>query len=91
MSVADAIAYGMDERRPAATVSPDQASTPLTRREQQVAELVAQGRSNKDIAAALVISRRTAESHIEKILIKLGFGNRAQIAAWIAAQRSDNG
>ena len=62
------------------------ASTPLTRREQQVAELVARGLSNREIAAALVVSQRTAEAHVGNILTKLGFGTRAQIAAWAAGR-----
>lgn len=57
---------------------------PLTRREQQIAVLVAEGLPNRDIAARLLISKRTAESHVGHILNKLGFGNRTQIAAWIA-------
>ncbi|WP_228044341.1 LuxR C-terminal-related transcriptional regulator [Streptomyces ferrugineus] len=59
----------------------------LTRRESEVAELVAQGLANQQIADRLVISRRTAEGHVERILGKLGFSNRSQIAAWVAAQR----
>jgi DNA-binding NarL/FixJ family response regulator len=58
---------------------------PLTPRELQVARLVAGGRSNKEIAADLVISQRTAEDHVEHILTKLGFTSRAQVAAWAAA------
>jgi DNA-binding NarL/FixJ family response regulator len=58
-------------------------SSLLTRREQEVAALVAEGLTNKDIAARLVISRRTAEGHIEHIMTKLGFTSRAQIAAMI--------
>jgi predicted ATPase/DNA-binding CsgD family transcriptional regulator len=69
------------ENAPASPASP----TPLTRREQQVAGLVAQGMSNKLIAGSLVISQRTAEAHVERILQKLGFSSRAQIAAWVAA------
>ncbi|MEQ4209996.1 LuxR C-terminal-related transcriptional regulator [Actinopolymorpha sp. B9G3] len=57
----------------------------LTRREREIAELVAKGQSNKEIAAALVIAQRTAESHVENILVKLGFTSRAQIAAWVSA------
>jgi non-specific serine/threonine protein kinase len=57
----------------------------LTRREREVAALVAQGMSNKDIAAKLVIARRTAENHIQNILTKLGLTSRTQIAAWIIA------
>ena len=54
----------------------------LTRREQEVADLVAQGMSNKEIASTLVISQRTAEGHVENILTKLGFTSRTQIAVW---------
>ncbi len=57
---------------------------PLTRREREVARLVAEGHSNRDIAAALVVSERTAEYHVQQILNKLGFDSRAQIAAWYA-------
>ncbi|PSR70192.1 protein kinase [Nocardia sp. MDA0666] len=57
----------------------------LTKREIQVAELVARGLSNKAIAAQLVISQRTAEGHVEHILTKLGFTSRLQIATWVAA------
>jgi predicted ATPase/DNA-binding CsgD family transcriptional regulator len=57
----------------------------LTGREHEVAALVAQGLSNRDIAARLVISARTAEAHVEHIMVKLGLNARAQIAAWSAA------
>jgi DNA-binding CsgD family transcriptional regulator len=58
----------------------------LTRRELEVAALVSEGLSNKRIAARLGISQRTAESHVENILAKLGFGSRAQVAAWVATR-----
>lgn len=58
------------------------ASTMLTAREREVAMLVAQGKSNRAIAAELVISERTTESHVTNILGKLGYSSRAQIAAW---------
>lgn len=54
----------------------------LTRREREVAVLIAGGKSNRDIAAALVIGERTATTHVSNILTKLGFASRAQIAAW---------
>jgi DNA-binding NarL/FixJ family response regulator len=54
----------------------------LTRREREVARLVAHGLSNKQIAAELFVASRTAESHVETILSKLGFRSRAQIAVW---------
>ena len=56
----------------------------LTRRETEIASLVAEGLSNREIAARMVISQRTAEGHVEDILAKLGFTSRAQIAAWVA-------
>jgi DNA-binding NarL/FixJ family response regulator len=55
----------------------------LTRREAQIADLVAQGLSNKQIAAKLVISQRTAEGHVERITQKLGATSRTQIARWL--------
>jgi DNA-binding CsgD family transcriptional regulator len=61
---------------------------PLTRREREVAALIAEGLSSKDIAAKLVIAKRTVESHTEHILQKLGYTSRAQIAAWVAAKHS---
>lgn len=69
---------------PAAPLADD--PVPLTRRELQVAALVAQGRTNKQIADHLVIARRTAEGHVERILAKLGFNNRSQVAAWFSAR-----
>lgn len=59
----------------------------LSRREREVAVLVAQGLSNRQIAAALFVTERTAETHVQSILNKLGVSNRAQIAAWAAAHR----
>ncbi|WP_327100393.1 helix-turn-helix transcriptional regulator [Nocardia vinacea] len=60
------------------------AAQPLTKRELEVAALVESGLSNREIAQRLVISKRTADGHIERILGKLGFTSRAQIAAWMA-------
>ena len=58
------------------------ASTPLTRREWEIAELVAEGLSNREIAERLVLSERTAQNHVQHILTKLGLPNRGQIAVW---------
>jgi DNA-binding CsgD family transcriptional regulator len=60
----------------------------LTRRELEIADLVARGLRNKDIATALVISQRTVEGHVEHILHKLDFSSRAQIAAWVSTECS---
>jgi non-specific serine/threonine protein kinase len=55
----------------------------LTAREREVADLVAQGRTNREIAADLFIGTRTVETHVTNILNKLGFTSRAQVAAWV--------
>jgi DNA-binding CsgD family transcriptional regulator len=59
---------------------------PLTPRERQVAELVAQGRTNREIAARLYLSERTAQNHVQHILTKLDLPNRSQIAVWITTR-----
>jgi DNA-binding NarL/FixJ family response regulator len=59
----------------------------LSAREEQVAALVAEGFSNRQIAHRLHLSERTAENHVTHILTKLGFDSRARIAAWYAARR----
>jgi predicted ATPase/DNA-binding CsgD family transcriptional regulator len=58
-------------------------SSLLTRREREIAGLVALGRSNKDIAAGLVISPATVARHVANIMGKLDVHTRAQIAAWV--------
>ena len=50
-----------------------------------MAAQIAQGMTNSEIAAALVISARTVETHVQHIMNKLGCGTRAQIAAWVAS------
>jgi DNA-binding CsgD family transcriptional regulator len=54
----------------------------LTERERGIAALVGQGLSNREIAAALVLSERTVEKHVSNILGKLGMAARAQLIAW---------
>jgi len=87
MSIDEGIAFVLGEERPAPSAGGPRVGG-LTRREQQIAELVADGLSNRDIAARLVISQRTAEAHVEHILSKLSFNSRAQIAVWVAERRS---
>jgi predicted ATPase/DNA-binding CsgD family transcriptional regulator len=91
LSFDDAVADALEER--AATAAPRAAeeSNPLTRREGEVADLVAQGMTNKEIASALVIAQRTAEAHVDHILTKLGFSSRAQVATWVTARKRDEG
>jgi DNA-binding NarL/FixJ family response regulator len=56
----------------------------LSPREREVADLVTQGLSDREISSRLLISRRTAESHVAHILTKLGFSSRVQVAACVA-------
>jgi DNA-binding CsgD family transcriptional regulator len=63
----------------ATTQSPD----PLTAREREVAELVAQALSNKEVASKLVLSERTVESHVRNILTKTGLRSRTELTRWI--------
>ncbi|MGW1409051.1 response regulator transcription factor [Streptomyces sp. NPDC002403] len=77
MRVAQAMAYVLDDAA---------GTSGLTRRESQVAELVAEGLTNKDIAVRLTIAQRTAESHVERILGKLGLTSRTQLAVWTYEQ-----
>jgi len=58
----------------------------LTRREHEVAALVVEGKTNREIAAMLVIGVRTVEGYVSNILNKLGFSSRTQIAAWMVEQ-----
>jgi len=60
-------------------------SAALGKRELEVARLIADGLSNKQIAARLFISDRTAATHVGNILNKLGFNSRAQVATWVAS------
>jgi predicted ATPase/DNA-binding CsgD family transcriptional regulator len=80
LTLGEAIKLGLDDQpEDAWRVG---ASPALTSREQEVATLVARGLSNREIAARLVLSVRTVEVHVDRILTKLGFASRTQLAAW---------
>jgi predicted ATPase/DNA-binding CsgD family transcriptional regulator len=72
-----------DEPEDAWRPGPGQA---LTRREREVAVLVAGGLTNRDVAARLSLSVRTVEAHVDHALTKLGFRTRTQLAAWAHEQ-----
>lgn len=76
LDLEQAIAYALEETRSGKAL--------LTSREEEVAALVAQGLTNRQIAERLTISKRTVDTHIEHAKAKLGFTTRTQIAAWHA-------
>ncbi|WP_063045140.1 protein kinase domain-containing protein [Nocardia pseudovaccinii] len=91
MGMNAAVAYALGEPP---TTEPHDSGPTLTKREREVANLVARGFTNKQIAAKLVLSQRTAQHHVEHILSKLGFTSRTQIAAWVideAEREPDSG
>ena len=84
----EAVAYALGERTGA---RPEKERTQLNgvvlgTREEEVGLLVAQGLSNKDIAARLFLSVRTVETHVHNLLNKLGVNSRTQIAVWFSEQ-----
>ncbi|WP_329117128.1 ATP-binding protein [Streptomyces sp. NBC_01465] len=83
-----AVAFALGEP-PAVRTAPVGALEALTRREREVALLVHEGLSNRLIAERLVISKRTADAHVEHILAKLGFGSRGEIAALVGEVGAD--
>ncbi|SMC47345.1 LuxR C-terminal-related transcriptional regulator [Kibdelosporangium aridum] len=91
LSLDEAIAYALGEGKTASRPATDtNQPAGLTDRELEVAELIANGLSNKAIAQNLVISQRTAEGHVNRILRKLGFDSRAQVATWITQASLSN-
>ena len=84
----DAVGYALSERT---DVRPDKDRNQLKgvvlgTREEEVGMLIAQGLSNKDIAARLFLSVRTVETHVHNLLNKLGVNSRTQVAVWFSEQ-----
>jgi predicted ATPase/DNA-binding CsgD family transcriptional regulator len=84
LSLSDAVALARGESRAVAAADPK----PLTRREREIAGLVATGLGNREIAQQLFLSKRTVDSHIEHIFGKLDITSRGQLSDWVAAQDS---
>ena len=90
MTVEQIAAYVVDER-PTAKPSPAARAvspTPLTKRELEIARLIADGLTGAQIAAKLFISERTVTTHVTNMLNKLGLGSRIQLASWVAASQA---
>jgi DNA-binding NarL/FixJ family response regulator len=91
LSPKEAITYALGGA-PATASMPNTATAlsqaALTRRQAEIAALVAEGLSDREIATQLVLSERIVSGHVGQVLAKLGFTRRTQIAAWIVAQDS---
>src|SRR6266508_3428727 len=84
MKLEQAIEYALAEPEPAAIeVSLKEKFGGLTAREREVAVLIAQGKSNREIAKAMTVGAKTVETYVTRILDKLGFDSRVQIATWM--------
>jgi pimeloyl-ACP methyl ester carboxylesterase/DNA-binding CsgD family transcriptional regulator len=89
-AVVDAVLEFLGEPRPRPSPPPPGPRPgPLTDRQLEVAALVAEGRTNRQIAERLGIEERSAEGHVERIRLRLGVTSRAQIAAWWARGARD--
>jgi ATP/maltotriose-dependent transcriptional regulator MalT len=84
MTLEQAIAYALEG---AQTAGRPWAGEPLSRREREVAALIARGLTNRQMAEELVISKQTVDRHVSNILGKLGLATRAQVAAWVVDRR----
>jgi predicted ATPase/DNA-binding CsgD family transcriptional regulator len=88
MTIDEGVAFAVEDKQsstpiPAVRTEPD---TGLTRRQLEIARLVADDLTNRQIAARLFLSERTVETHVTNILNKLGLGSRIQLTRWVAEQ-----
>jgi predicted ATPase/DNA-binding SARP family transcriptional activator/DNA-binding CsgD family transcriptional regulator len=91
MSTEDAIEYALSGKEPASRTKKKPLDTTqqaiLTHREREIALLVSQGMTNRQVAADLSLSEHTVENHVRKVLKKLNLRSRVQIATWLAEHK----
>jgi DNA-binding NarL/FixJ family response regulator len=84
MSTDDTLAFLMSDKLPSRPVGvKSRTKAPLTRRESEIAHLIAEEMSSRDIAAKLFLSERTVETHITNMFNKLGLNSRIQLMRWL--------
>jgi len=86
MTLDEAVAFAVEDRLPSRPPAVrTETKTSLTRRELEVARLIAEDMTSREIASTLFISERTVETHVTNMLNKLGVNSRIQIARWMAS------
>jgi predicted ATPase/DNA-binding CsgD family transcriptional regulator len=90
MTIDEIVAHALGEKRPAPAphVATGDSASSLTRRELEIAHMIAEGLTGQQIAAKLFISERTVTTHVTNMLNKLGLGSRIQLASWVTASQS---
>ena len=89
MTIEEGVAFAVERTQPSRKAPPVKVAphTGLTSRQFEIAQLVADDLTNRQIAARLFLSERTVETHIANILNKLGLGSRVQLALWATQQQ----
>ena len=87
MTIDDAVAFAVEDRLPSQAMTAVKPKTEirLTKRELEIARLIAQEMTSRDIATKLFISERTVEAHVTNMLNKLGLNSRIELARWLAS------
>jgi non-specific serine/threonine protein kinase len=87
MTIDDAVAFAVEDRLPTPAQTPAKPTTAirLTKRELEIARLIAREMTSRDIATKLFISERTVEAHVTNMLNKLGLNSRIELARWLAS------
>jgi non-specific serine/threonine protein kinase len=88
MTIDESVAFAVERKPPSRSAAAVRATrgTGLTRRQLEIARLVADDLTNRQIAARLFLSERTVETHVTNILNRLGLGSRVQLARWAAEE-----
>jgi DNA-binding NarL/FixJ family response regulator len=87
VTIDDAVAFAVQDRlpSPATTTVRSKTEIPLTKRELEIARLIAHEMTSRDIATKLFISERTVEAHVTNMLNKLGLNSRIELVHWLAS------